>query len=209
MSDHRPETHASAGLLSLCSRILAAEIDAVLYRRLLDSTDADSPPLLGADIAGLDEQAGITELAVEFCRLFVGPRPECPPYPSAYGAGRLLRGDSERRFTEFLSARDLRVEILSPFKFLSDDHIAVQLAAVVTLTQIVGDERLPSTTRAPAASAVSILCQRHLHPTLPDFTAALTKSARLAPYTTVGAVLLPALNAVVTDLPTFSANDIR
>lgn len=200
MTGSLSETRARLDLLALFSRLLAAEIDSVLYRRLVTLMDDQSPALMSPQLAHGDEQASITELSVEFCRLFVGPGPECPPYPSSYGVGRLLRGGPERQFGEFLAAHDLRVDVTGPFKFLSEHHFAVQLAAIVALGQVALDETQAVAIRGQAASSVSELSVRHLLPALPDFADALVNSARFPPYTTVGAILVPTLDNTIADL---------
>jgi TorA maturation chaperone TorD len=191
-----PELTAWRDLCALASRLLAAETDAPLLARLRAmSPDDTGLSLIDPAVAELPQQEALTELAVEFCRLFIGPRPVCPPYPAAYGRGAALAGLTEGRFADFLARHRLRESVGCGPK-LARDHLAIQLGTLAHLYHAVHSGRTNGTPAARAIAAIGELVGEHLLPWADDFAAALSASARLSPYSTLGS----ALRAFVAEL---------
>lgn len=197
------------GLFLLASRLLAAEIDAPLYHALLqadaggnDGDTAIAPILIDDRIRGLDERQSLAELAVEFCRLFVGPRPACPPYASLQRGEAIIGGRAERHIKEFMERHGLGAVLPPDFPVLAHDHLAVQLALLHRLCEWTP----PPDGREPrqAPEALHELLEVHLLPWAPAYLRELQATSRLAPYRTIAeltAQLLTAGPAVDGDGP--------
>jgi TorA maturation chaperone TorD len=169
------ELAARRDLYRLASRLLASEIDAPLHERLRGVGMLDDPP------------ATVDDLAAEFCRLFVGPRPVCMPYASARGPAPALRAEPEQRFIRFLSGCGLAATAPGA-RLLGQDHLAVELAVLAHLY-----DRVVS---APASEDAAVvrghartLATEHLLPWAAEAADELAAAARLAPYTTVAGPL--------------------
>lgn len=173
--------HAAArDLCLLTSRLLAVEVDETLLGRL-----RAAPDLLDPAVARLDDDAAIEELAVEYCRLFIGPDPVCVPYAGAHTGGRRLGGRAEQEFAAFLDRVGLDPRADPSLRLLGIDHLAVAMAVLAHLhDRVVDDPRCPVTRRT-----LDELVARHLAPWAADWGLRLAGSARWAPYTVVGAAV--------------------
>lgn len=203
--DARAALVARANLYRLVSRLLAGEVDTDMYRRLVamdDGLDAPGSGWVDARIRDLDERSAVAELAVEYCRLFIGPDPRCLPYASAHDHGANLRGRSERRFARFLADHQLEVSSRTDRTLLGLDHLAVQLAVLDHLYRCVSGVAPASLPFDAARSAIRILVHDHLLPWAPTVANRLTEQARLAPYTTIGAILVSLLHEEATTTAT-------
>lgn len=187
-----PELAARRDLCALASRLLATEIDAPLYQRLrVMSSQEANLTLIDPAIARLPERDAINELAVEFCRLFIGPRPVCPPYPAAHGRGAALAGLTERHFVDFLARNHLSETVLGSPALLTRDHLSIQLAVLAYLYD--GTQQHITATSVHAVSAINELRNEHLRPWALDFASSLSAGARLSPYSTLCPVLIALL----------------
>src|SRR5947209_12857677 len=88
------EIAARRDLYALTARLFAAEVDVALYRALAAQ---DALGLLDAELSAMGEARALEALAVEFCRLFLGPQPPCVPYASAHRGEALLGGRARTR----------------------------------------------------------------------------------------------------------------
>ena len=75
-------------LYALAARLFAAEIDAPIYRQLASiRVELMGRPaglsFVEPDLDELGAEEAVEVLAVEYCRLFVGPRALCPPRDAA------------------------------------------------------------------------------------------------------------------------------
>ncbi|HEU5157710.1 MAG TPA: molecular chaperone TorD family protein [Streptosporangiaceae bacterium] len=177
---------AERELLLVTARLLAKEIDADLYRALLradagtsDETAAGGEPLVDEEIRSLDEPRALEELSVEFCRLFVGPRPVCPPYESVYRGEAMVGGRAERRVQEFLRRHGMEAVLAAGLPVLSSDHLAVELAVLAHLYPAAEDARGPDPRAARSFMA------SHVSTWAPAYLGGLRDAARLAPYRTI------------------------
>jgi TorA maturation chaperone TorD len=125
-----PLTATARGhLYALAARLFATEVDRTLYRTLLAQ---DSVGLLDASLRAMDEAQALDILAVEFCRLFVGPQPVCTPYASAQRGEALLGGRAQQRLEAFLERHGLTYD-LRAWRLASPDHLALLLATLAHL----------------------------------------------------------------------------
>ena len=184
----RPALDATAkgALSALLARLFAGEPDLALYRQL---RVVEHPALTWVEPSLLahPEARAVEALAVEYCRLFVGPQPACPPYASAQGGEVLLGGRPRTRLDAFL----VRHGVPAPdpgWRIASPDHIAVELAVLARL--YAGD--------APAALVQELLTQ-HLWPWAPAWLAHVASASRYQLYRTaaqLGVALLDDEHAV-------------
>ncbi len=171
----------------LCARLYAAEVDGALYRALIGR---DLNALLeGTDLEWMEpervqrgEAVALDELAEEYCRLFVGPVAECPPYASVQRGEALLGGRSRALFEELLArqALDARPE---EARLGSPDHLAVMLSALASLLE---DDRIAQ----HGESAARALLRMHLVPWMPEYARDSSARARCALYRTLATLTL-------------------
>jgi TorA maturation chaperone TorD len=166
------ERTARCQVYRLAARLLAGEVDPPLYRRLRsDEVTAGfgevGLPAIDPAIRGLDEDEALTALSVEFCRLFVGPRPACPPYASAWLGDVLLGGRAAGRLLELLDRHGLTVTVPDGLPVLAPDHLSVELAVLCELYH---------------TAAARELLDRHLLGWAVPYLRDLEGEARLSPY---------------------------
>jgi TorA maturation chaperone TorD len=124
------DTVARCDLYALTARLFMAEVDAELYRALVAQ---DALGLIDKTLRTMHEERAVEVLAVEFCRLFVGPQPLCVPYASAHQGEALLGGRTRTRLEEFLCRVDINYD-LAAMRIAAPDHIAVVLATLAQLS---------------------------------------------------------------------------
>lgn len=122
---------ARRDLYLLVARLFGEEVDEPLYRRLL-ATQSDALPWIEPEIAELPDQLAVEALETEYCRLFVGPQPVCPPFASVVRNEPLLGGRARTAIDEFLAARGLAVDAHA--RIASPDHVAVTFAVLAELS---------------------------------------------------------------------------
>lgn len=173
-------------LYALGARVFAMEIDAELLARLVASQSASEMTLVDDELVALDRDHALEELAAEYCRLFIGPRPPCPPFAAVHRGEALLGGRSGARLLELFERHGL--ELLDVPAIASPDHVAVPLAALATLY---GETAIAATEAeaAPARQATQELLAKCVLPWVPDYLALVTMHARREPYTSVAKLL--------------------
>ena len=120
---------ARRDLYALTARLFAAEVDAALYRALAAQ---DALGLIDAELSAMGEARALEMLAIEFCRLFIGPQPLCVPYASAYRGEALLGGRARTRLEAFLHRIGFTFDAVA-MRIASPDHLAVELAVLAYL----------------------------------------------------------------------------
>lgn len=155
-------------LWALVARLFAVEVDVATWRALAEG-EALALELVTArsiDSCQLGEQREeqeIEDLRVEFCRLFIGPLPVCPPFASVHLGEAILGGRARKVFEEFLSREAIE---LSDFAGIaSPDHIAMQFAAQAWLLGRATETEV----EADNVQARRELLARHLLPWAPAF----------------------------------------
>lgn len=122
---------ARRDLYLLVARLLAEELDAPLYHRLLDM-QSDALRWIEPELAELPSERALEALDTEYCRLFIGPAPVCPPYASLLRGEAVLGGRARTSIDEFLAARGLTIE--AGVRIASSDHVAVAFATLAELS---------------------------------------------------------------------------
>ncbi|GAA3119513.1 hypothetical protein GCM10010466_07930 [Planomonospora alba] len=174
----------SRGVFLLMSRLLGKEIDHALYRVLAaaDARAAPSGPLLiDAETRSMGEEEALRSLAAEYCRLFVGPRPVCPPYESVYRGEAVIGGRAEHRIKMFMMRYRLGSTIPVDYPLLAYDHLAVGLALLHHLLEACAEPSSSGPAQEQAEEAVHRLMDDHLL-WAPSFLQDLHSATRFAPY---------------------------
>lgn len=181
------ELRAKANLCALGAHLLAREIDAPLLHWLITTGIVDECPANEWDRA-------LEDLAVEYCRLLIGPRPVCSPYASDHRAGSGLGSQPHKQFELFLARHGLQVTPVTDLRMLATDHIAVEVAAVGILyrraSEVEGADAADST-----EAAIHELLRDHVLPWAPQVLRELADSATIPPYNHI----LPVIAAVLAD----------
>lgn len=172
-------TAARRDLYALLARLFAAEVDLPLYQALAAQ---DRLGFMDASLQALRPAAAVEALAAEFCRLFVGPQPLCPPYASAHLGEALLGGRSRARL-EALCQRIGFTSDLAAARLASPDHLAVALAVLAYLYAHALEEHVPAFLR------------EHVLPWVPAYCAQVTTAATLSCYRTTAQLCLALLEA--------------
>jgi TorA maturation chaperone TorD len=163
------EAAARRDLYALTARLFAAEVDVALYRALAAQ---DALGLIDAELSAMGEGRALEALAVEFCRLFVGPQPLCIPYASAHRGEALLGGRARTRLEAFLHRVGFAFDEVA-MRVASPDHLAVALAVLAHLYA------LPDTTTV----VHEFLCD-HVLPWAPAYCEQVAAAAALGFYRT-------------------------
>lgn len=185
------ELAAAAGLCRLGSRLLLKEVDRALYRQLEERALVDAIAPLGLHwleptLRELGEERALEELAVEYCRLFVGPLPACAPYESVQRGSALIGGRARARLEAFLGRQGL--VLADGLRLASADHLAVHLAVLGELCTHASGE------------ALAEFLSDHVRGWMPEYLRALAASAVWAPYTTIAVLLAEFLDAQVVEV---------
>jgi TorA maturation chaperone TorD len=121
---------ARRDLYALVARLLGEELDARQYEILL-STQSDALRWIEPELAELSSERALEVLDTEYCRLFLGPRPPCPPYASVLRGEAVLGGRARTRVDDFLAVHGLAVDAQA--RIASSDHVAVAFATLAAL----------------------------------------------------------------------------
>lgn len=121
---------ARRDLYLLVARLLREEIDAPLYRRLI-AAQSDALPWIEPEIAELPEVRALEVQETEYCRLFIGPNPACPPFASVVRGEALLGGRARTIVDDYLGSHGLAVNPAA--RVASSDHVAVVFATLAEL----------------------------------------------------------------------------
>lgn len=175
---------AAAKVWRLASRTFAAEMDAPFYRALRGL--ADAPRLRAMGLTPFDpgrpddEDTALSTLAVEYCRLFIGPDPACPPYATHY-----LGGYARDRMQAFLDEFGLRVSPADDAPVLGPDHICVAFALLDQLYTTAAGQPATHLSPAQAATASRRLLGTYLPDWVPRFLHDVETGTREPPYRTI------------------------
>ncbi|MFI6510303.1 molecular chaperone [Streptosporangium sp. NPDC050855] len=186
MNDSRLETlTAGRDLFLLTSRLLSKEIDQPLYRALL-TADPDGTPakdrLIDERTRAMDEPDALRALSVEFCRLFIGPYPACPPYASIHRGEPLVGGRADQSIRDFMARHGLHAEPPGGHTVLAHDHLGIGLALLHHLLQGRGRGGSVACPQGEDRNAVDELLRDHLLPWAPSYLQNLHDAALHSPY---------------------------
>jgi len=108
----------------LLARLWWHEVDCELIQELNSAPVCDAFANAGGVLPTSDDAAAIEELAIEYCRLFVGPTDHLPPFQSVWQSGQFQDGTAAS-MKEFVEVVDYDVGALPGGIML--DHLGVQL----------------------------------------------------------------------------------
>jgi TorA maturation chaperone TorD len=162
---------ARRDLYALTARLFAAEVDVALYRALAAQNVLG---LIDAELSAMGEERALEALAVEFCRLFVGPQPLCIPYASAHRGEALLGGRARTRLEAFLRRIGFTFDEMA-MRIASPDHLAVELAVLA---------HLYTCTAADTATAIHEFLCDYVLPWVPAYCEQVAAAAALGFYRT-------------------------
>ena len=132
--DANAARHAQAGIGLLLARLWAREVDTVLINDLnrepLRSSLCDLPDEInaGSDCwwPTTDDEVGINELAIDYCRIMIGPRGHAAPYQSVWQAGSYSGNSAvhmQRWFQQFpqmpVPVPDMPDHVANPIQLLA------------------------------------------------------------------------------------------
>lgn len=136
------EFTARAGLYELYARILLREIDLKTLTLFHTEDWMKCFSALEIEIPPVDEES-VEALAVDYCRVFIGPKDFCPPYQSVWESGH-LQSDVIDSMNEYL-------EVVSPVTSENiKDHAGLQfeMMAQILRVEAVSNESLSQLPRA-------------------------------------------------------------
>lgn len=169
-------------MLRLGARVFALEVDVALFRALRAAHDPLRLPLLDDAVVSMGEAGAVDDLAVEYCRLFIGPRPPCPPYASVHTGAGILGHVHAHAVTELSARHGIRIDVAAGAPVRARDHVAVMLTLLAGL-------------EACDAEAASAFTRRFLRPWLPGYLEKVEREAHLNPYRTVSRALRTLMTA--------------
>ena len=130
------ESTARAGLYELYARILLREIDLNTLTLFQTADWMNCFSALEIEIPPVNEES-VEALAVDYCKVFIGPKDFCPPYQSVWETGH-LQSDVIDSMNEYL-------QVVSPVTSENiKDHAGLQfeMMAQILREEAVSDESL-------------------------------------------------------------------
>ena len=152
------ELTALSGIYRLLARLWLREIDEPIRAALRH------PPLsnLFEQAGGRPPEADIDELAIDFCRLFVGPSGHLPPYQSVWQRGQ-FQSQATTSMQDF--AELIQYDFSAQFHVMMPDHAGLQMDVMGSLLERAAE--LASSTAGDSAGheyleVASVFFERHL-----------------------------------------------
>ena len=158
------ESLASAA--DLLSRLWIREVDEELVRQLNAEPLQEAFTGAGGVVPNAD---GVEDLAVEYCRLFVGPRDHLPPHQSVWQRGD-FQSDAAVSVARFADACGLAHD---DFDSAMTDHLGAELAVLARMLHCRAfcaqdyRENAPSELATDTDEMLAEFYRRHLHWCLP------------------------------------------
>ena len=183
-----------AAIYRLSARALAKELDdeALQDLRRLDPLlphEPDDP--LRSSIRDLDDDDAILETSVEYCRLFIGPRPVLLPYPDGSASHRGPARQARADMAAILSRHQFHVKDTTG---LEQDHIAIWLTIIADLHTTAASSGQANGSRQ-ALAALRDIADSAVAEWLNLFLQELAVAARTWPYRPIARAAIAALNA--------------
>ncbi|MEV0428279.1 molecular chaperone TorD family protein [Micromonospora sp. NPDC050495] len=188
---------AVAASWRLATRTFAVEVDPPFYTALLRLSAEAGLRDTGLDLVddrlrALPQERALEDLAVEYVRLFVGPRPLVPPYASAR-SGRALGVGARQALEGFLAAYRLRPALPAGAPIVAVDHVAVVCGLLDRLHSAAAGDPEGALDRAAAHAAIEELHRSALLSWVPELLTDVAAGARCGPYAPVARIVLPLL----------------
>ena len=172
---------ARRDLYALAARVFAAEADEALLAQLGSVQVAAGEPtgfvFVEPDLAARGPVHAVEELAVEYCRLFIGPQPVCAPYASAARGEALMGGRARTRLEDFMQRH--AIELADGARIASPDHVAIELSLLAELCDELASD---PTDAAEVLAAIRELLRDHVLPWVPDFLERIERETTRALY---------------------------
>ena len=126
-------SHRSAmiGMYRLLSRIWIRELDEAFLVQIRSSPLSSA--FVGAGGILPSEGTSLDELAVDYCRLFVGPTDHLPPFESVWKTGQ-FQSETTTSMRDFMSVIGYSAKQSDPSAML--DHLAVQLDLMAAILEV-------------------------------------------------------------------------
>lgn len=115
---------ARSGTYRLLARLWLREVDRDLLRELRSQPLSDAYVQAGGTLPASDDDHTNEELAIDYCRLFVGPSDHVPPYQSVWQSGQ-FQSASAASMKSFIDIVGYDTDQLPHGMML--DHLGVQL----------------------------------------------------------------------------------
>lgn len=124
-----------SAMLRLFASVFQREADGRLLSQLDSQRDEirkalGEDPLAGLDLRNMDD--AVESLAIEYCRLFIGPRGHLPPVESIVRGEGQFWGNSTQAVVEFY--RSMSMDSMEETHLLPD-HISMELACLALLRE--------------------------------------------------------------------------
>jgi TorA maturation chaperone TorD len=118
------EIAARSGMYRLLARLWLREVDRNLLRELCCSPLCNLFTAAGGALPGRNDESTLEQLAIDYCRLFVGPTDHLPPYQSVWQTGQ-FHGATAVSMRNFVDVVGYNAQMLPAGMML--DHLGVQL----------------------------------------------------------------------------------
>ncbi len=115
---------ARCGMYRLLSRLWIRELDLELLRALCSPPLRDLFTAAGGKTPDGDDEAVKEQLAMDYCRLFVGPANHLPPFQAVWQTGQ-FQGKTTVSMSSFVDVVGYNTQLLPAGMML--DHLGVQL----------------------------------------------------------------------------------
>ena len=142
LADVKRELAGRAGVYELFAHLLLNEVDSKILSLFHDEQWLRCWQDLEIEIPAVSE-AGIEMLAVDYCRIFIGPKDFCPPYQSVWEDGHMQ--------SDVITSMNEYVEIVSSGASQNiKDHAGVQFKMMSQILQFEAASDEPPSTLAHA-----------------------------------------------------------
>lgn len=134
-----------SGVYRLLGLLWRQEVSKALLAELGSNEMREAFESVGGSVPDSNESA-VSELAIDYCQLFVGPKQHLPPYQSVWQSGQLC-GDATASMMQFMELCHYDASHLADGQFV--DHLGVQLDVMAHLIE--------QATECPAEQKESVL----------------------------------------------------
>ena len=142
LADAKQELAGRAGVYELFAHLLLNEVDSKTLSLFHDEQWLGCWKDLEIEITAVSE-AGIETLAVDYCRIFIGPKDFCPPYQSVWQDGHMQ--------SDVITSMNEYVEVVSSVAAQNiKDHAGVQFKMMSQILQFEAASVEPPSTLARA-----------------------------------------------------------
>ena len=115
---------ARSSIYRLLARLWLREVDCTLVRKLRSEPLCESFVAAGGILPDGDDELTIEQLAIDYCRLFVGPMDHLPPCQSVWQTGQ-FQGTTTTSMKNIIEVVRYDIEVLPSGMMF--DHLGVQL----------------------------------------------------------------------------------